>query len=385
MIHSSEWVSPAHPDRVADCIAAKIIDEIIKKDGCNSHAAIEVFITNNKIIVGGEATTTLSLTPSFLSLIIREVLIDIGYNSSLRKKGFTQREVYIANDYNIESYVIPQSPDIASGVGISKGFNDNGIFFGYAENSNPKLLGLAHAVATCLGEFLYTESLKNDSIFGPDIKTLITTNDDNEITDITISIPSTPSSSLDEVKSNVNYILFSEQNKNSFINSNKWVKFSTNTNFIVNGTGKYSVHGSHGDSGLTGRKIVVNGSGGYAPNGGGSQIKGFTAADSLLNFASRWIANSIVTSNLAYSCTVALACAIGQKKLQSISFELDHHEPSQEVKERILTKLQSIIPEWSPAFFNSIWHCYINSEFYNVVKNNFYGNNQEWETNLIKF
>ena len=192
MIHSSEWVSPAHPDRLADCIAAKIIDQITKKDGLNSHAAIEVFITNNKIIIGGEATTSLKLTPSFLEPFIREVLVDIGYNSNLRKKGFSIREVYTVNDYSTESYISPQSPDIANGVGISKGFNDNGIFFGYAEDSNPTKLGLAHAIASKIGECLYNDSLKENSIFGPDIKTLVTVDSQNNVTAITISIPSSP-------------------------------------------------------------------------------------------------------------------------------------------------------------------------------------------------
>lgn len=379
MIHTSEYVSPAHPDRLADCIAAKIIDEITKKDGLNSHAAIEVFITNNKIIVGGEATTSINLTPSYLEPLIREVVVDIGYNSSLRKKGFSIREVYTANDYSIESYVIPQSPDISQGVSISKGFNDNGIFFGYAENSNPLKLGLAHAIASELGEFLYNESLNDKSIFGPDIKTLITVNNDNLVTDITVSIPSTPIAELETVTKTVNSLI------NKFVEQTDWCKTDDNVRIIINGTGKYSVHGSHGDSGLTGRKIVVNGSGGYAPNGGGSQIKGFTASDALLNFAARWIAKSIVASNVASKCTVALACAIGQKHLQSISFELDGKEPSKEEYQNILSKINDTVTEWSPAFFNSIWGCYRESRFYDVVKSNFYGKKQDWEIDLIKF
>ena len=91
-----------------------------------------MFISGNHIIVGGEATTTLSLTPVSIDHYIREVLVDIGYNSFLRSKGFTDNHVYITHDYKIESYVSSQSPDIANGVGINKGFNDNGIFFGYA-------------------------------------------------------------------------------------------------------------------------------------------------------------------------------------------------------------------------------------------------------------
>lgn len=379
MIHTSEWVSPAHPDRLADCIAAKITDQITKKDGFNSHAAIEVFITNNKIIIGGEATTTIPLTPSYLESIIRETIVDIGYNNSLRKKGFTTKEVYTVNDYQIESYVIPQSPDIANGVSINKGFNDNGIFFGYAENSNPTKLGLAHAIATELGEYLYSEALKENSIFGPDIKTLITTNNNNKITNITVSIPSTPKCTKPETQDKTRELI------HNFINNTEWIQTDNPIHIIINGTGKYSIHGSHGDSGLTGRKIVVNGSGGYAPNGGGSQIKGFTASDALLNFAARWIAKSIINSNLAQTCTVALACAIGQKSLQSITIELDHKEPTQELYNHIINTINNTITEWSPAYFNSIWTCYKESRFYNIVKSNFYGKQQDWETNLIQF
>lgn len=379
MKRTSEWVSPAHPDRLADCIAARIIDEIIAKDGFNSHAAIEVFITDNHVIVGGEATTTLSLTSTSIEPYIKEVLVDIGYNTSLRNKGFTKSEVYTSNDYKISSFVIPQSPDIAKGVGIEKGFNDNGIFFGYAEDSNPLYLGLAHAIATELGECLYKESLKEESIFGPDIKTLITVDEQSNVTDITVSIPTIPKvvAEKETTELEVTNII------KNFFYKNTWTKLSQEVNIIINGTGRYSIHGSKGDSGLTGRKIVVNHTGGYAPNGGGSQIKGFTAADSLLNFASRWIAKSIVKSGLAHSCTTALSCAIGQKKLQSFSVLLDGEEPEGVTLDRINTVINSI--EFSPKYLNSIWDCYYSHHFYNIVKSNFYGKDQDWEKNLLVF
>ena len=377
MKRTSEWVSPAHPDRLADCIASKITDAIIEKDGFNSHAAIEVFITGNRIIVGGEATTTLQLNAVSLEHLIREVLVDIGYNSLLYTKGFTDREVYTVNDYKIESYVATQSLDIAKGVGINKGFNDNGIFFGYAEDSNPMYLGLAHAIATSLGDYLYKDSLNTDSIFGPDIKTLVTIDDDSIITDITVSIPSIPKASYKDVQSKVKELV------DQFILETSWATAYPDYNLIVNGTGKYSIHGTLGDSGLSGRKIVVNHTGGYSPNGGGSQIKGFTAADSLLNFASRWIAKSIVRSGLAHTCTTALSCAIGQQKLQSFSVLLDGKEPDKDTLNRILNVVNNI--EFSPRYFNTIWHCYYDHYFYNIVKSNFYGKDQDWENNLLTF
>ena len=230
-----------------------------------------------------------------------------------------------------------------------------------------------------LGEYLYSEALKENSIFGPDIKTLITTNNNNKITNITVSIPSTPKCTKPETQDKTRELI------HNFINNTEWIQTDNPIHIIINGTGKYSIHGSHGDSGLTGRKIVVNGSGGYAPNGGGSQIKGFTASDALLNFAARWIAKSIINSNLAQTCTVALACAIGQKSLQSITIELDHKEPTQELYNHIINTINNTITEWSPAYFNSIWTCYKESRFYNIVKSNFYGKQQDWETNLIQF
>lgn len=377
MKRTSEWVSPAHPDRLADCIAAKLIDAIIEKDGLKSHAAIEVFISGNHIIVGGEATTTLSLTPVSIDHYIREVLVDIGYNTFLRSKGFTDRHVYISHDYKIESYVSSQSPDIANGVGINKGFNDNGIFFGYAEDSNPMYLGLAHAISSYIGERFYIESLRQDSIFGPDLKTLVTVDSSNTVTDITISIPTVPKVTLSEVQKEVEDLIY------SFAEDASWIHLSNELNILVNGTGKYSIHGTLGDSGLTGRKIVVNHTGGYSPNGGGSQIKGFIAADSLLNFAARWIAKSIVVSGLAHSSTVALSCAIGQKRLQSFSVLLDGKEPDPDTLNRITEVVQSI--EFSPDYFNRLWNCYYSHYFYDIVKSNFYGKDQDWESSLLQF
>lgn len=169
----------------------------------------------------------------------------------------------------------------------------------------------------------------------------------------------------------------------TFSSDMSWITLSDDVNILVNGTGKYSIHGTLCDSGVTGRKIVVNHTGGYSPNGGGSQIKGFTAADSLLNFASRWIARSIVDSGLAHTCTTALSCAIGQKKLQSFSVLLDGKEPDKDTMSRINNVIDNI--EFSPRYFNTIWNCYYSHYFYDIVKSNFYGKDQDWEKNLLVF
>lgn len=379
---TSEYVSRSHPDRVADSVASKIIDAIYKTDGLNSHSAIEVMIAGKKVYIGGEATTSLDLAnPDVFMPLVKAGIEDCGYTDDYRSK-FTEKECAVASDYSVEVNVNRQSPDIAKGVGLDKGFNDQGIYFGYAESTNPTRLGLAHAIAKYLGDKLF-DFAKSSDRYGVDIKTLVTVKmvkptQPHSITDITVAIPT-----IRELRSKVG-----EYKAEIKAKIDEWMKASpfaelysqsAHIRYIINGTGAYVVHGSIGDTGLTGRKIVVNHSGGYSPNGGGSMIKPFShASDFLLNAASRWIANLVVAQGYAKTCTVSLSCAIGQKKLQSLRIQGDG------LKGAVANKLVQFFKqafEWSPAGLNTLWN-FDKIDFHEVVNQNFFGGDpavQPWE------
>ncbi|MDR1360985.1 MAG: hypothetical protein LBJ18_01595, partial [Rickettsiales bacterium] len=208
---TSEFVSAAHPDRLADQVSAKLINEIYKRDGKPAHAAIEVFIVGGEtsapvIHIGGEATTTVDLESPQVREWILDAVRECGYTAQNQDK-FGRGNVLSAADYEIQISVNRQSPDIAKGVGFDKGFNDQGIYFGYADNSNSSKLGLAYAAAKFIGEKLLEMARKSDR-YGPDIKTLVSVKYKNAatplyISDITVAIPHTADTKIADVREDI--------------------------------------------------------------------------------------------------------------------------------------------------------------------------------------
>lgn len=374
---SSEWVSVGHPDRCADYIAASIINEIYKKDGKDAHAAIEVALFDNKVIIGGEAKTTLDLTPKGLEKIIFNCLDKIGYNQTLRKK-FSKNDVYINEDYEILSFVNPQSPDIAKGttdlISSEPGFNDQGTYVGYASSKTSNGLSLEHYLATSLGNYLY-EYAKQDNHLGIDIKTLIQIeyNDDlPSIKGITIACPTTR-----DLFNPRDYILNILHQWVQTLPSAYQTSFNNCKEITINGTGSYYGHGSKCDSGLTGRKLVVNQCGNYAA--GGSMIKPILASDRLLNLYARHIAKTIVDGGYGDEIIVELSASIGQTKIGSLKINGVNKD-----YDKIFNYFNN--KPLSPNYLNKLWKTLERSNFDEVVFNNFFGSNdyilEPWENTI---
>ena len=372
----SEWVSVGHPDRMADYIASCIIKEIYAKDGKKAHAAIEVAVFDNKVIVGGEATTTLDLTPANLAPIIKYAIYQIGYDQNYRNK-FSQQECYIADDYEVLVFVNKQSPDIAKGttdkVDTEPGWNDQGTYVGYCSTEfDTHGLSIPHYIATSFGNYLYQKALKSNQL-GIDIKTLVVYKEDKNIqkvSNITVAIPFVNESPTELVMNLFEgWMLTQPQSINQL--------FSDGVEFLVNGTGIYKVHGSKGDSGLTGRKLVVNQCGQFAA--GGSMIKPILASDRLLNLYARHVAKVICESGLSKDVTVELSASIGQTYLGSMKIICSD-------KDRALGELLEeyflSIPV-SPNILNQEWKTLERNNYNEAVFNNFFGSTdytiEPWE------
>lgn len=392
---SSEFVTTAHPDRLADLMAAQIIQDIQAKDGPVSHAAIEVFLTHKEIIFAGEATTSLKLDDKYLNKVAVDCYNRAGYVHEMRR-FWTAEQVVLPEDLTIVNRIESQSADIALGTtdrGEESGYNDQGIFFSSADNTTQSHLGAAHAIATMIGEKLFAlsrESIQScqDFVFGPDIKVVVTTslaeNQMNpvEITAITIAQSHSEVTDIDDVRRIVKAVA-------EKVCDDCKVKIAYNCKWVINGTGRFVIHGQVSDTSMTGRKISVNlPSAGpwYASKncGGGSMIKCAHASDLILPLAARFIANVIVCSGLSSFAVVGCSGAIGQNELQSLSIYGDENFNkwyNERVRKFFLNKL-----DWSPISLANLF-CFFESDFdfSEVVKNNFYGHPscQPWESEKL--
>lgn len=392
---SSEFVTTAHPDRLADLMAAQIIQDIQAKDGPVSHAAIEVFLTHKEIIFAGEATTSLKLDDKYLNKVAVDCYNRAGYVHEMRR-FWTAEQVVLPEDLTIVNRIESQSADIALGTtdrGEESGYNDQGIFFSSADNTTQSHLGAAHAIATMIGEKLFAlsrESIQScqDFVFGPDIKVVVTTslaeNQMNpvEITAITIAQSHSEGTDIDDVRRIVKAVA-------EKVCDDCKVKIAYNCKWVINGTGRFVIHGQVSDTSMTGRKISVNlPSAGpwYASKncGGGSMIKCAHASDLILPLAARFIANVIVCSGLSSFAVVGCSGAIGQNELQSLSIHGDENFNkwyNERVRKFFLNKL-----DWSPISLANLF-CFFESDFdfSEVVKNNFYGHPscQPWESEKL--
>lgn len=383
-IISAEYVTLGHPDRLCDTIAANLINRIQRKDGPSSHAAVEVFASDDTVVFGGEVTTTLKINKKLLKDVLAESFNDCGYFPS-RRQNFSKPEVYLAKDTKIINKIHSQSPDIALGTTDKKedaGFNDQGIFFGAYDGTTKTGQGYAKYIAQAFGDFLFNETF-TEKTFGSDIKTVVTIEVEkdgitpSEIKHITAAIPH-----IREVGQD--YCL-------AYVKT-KWEEFAKkevdkdikidNIQFTVNGTGRYVSHGYHSDASMTGRKLAVNNMGAGPVSsqcqcGGGSYIKPWHASDLLLPKTGDWIAKAIVDMKLSKYANVALACSIGSHSLDS--FEITGDSKFMKSKEKELiekffreefewTPKNIVINYWDSTFFNSnLMYFAQKSNFVNVT------------------
>lgn len=402
---SSEFCTVAHPDRLADLLAAKVIQDIQAKDGPNSHAAIEVFLTHKQIIFAGEATTTLEINDKYLRQVAAACYDRAGYIHSMRKY-WNESQVVLPEDLEIVNQIEAQSKDIAIGttdLGEDSGYNDQGIFYSSADLTTGSKLGAAHALATAIGESLFKVSRQSilsgkGVILGPDIKVVVTisVNEDGitpkEVTAVTIAQSHAEGSDISAVQTAVKAIAMKAM-------LDTGVSVAYNCQWVINGTGRFVVHGQVSDTSMTGRKLAVNqpSAGPYYAckmQGGGSMIKCAHASDLILSLASRFIANVVCEAGLSTYAIVGCAGAIGQNTLQSIFIKGDGEFSN--VQERV-QKFFIKNFDWSPIAIARLFGFFDETfDFSEAVADNFFGHpesqpweNQEfvaaWASNLHKF
>ncbi len=323
-LFTSEVVSPGHPDKCADIIADSIVDRLIIEDS-NSRVASEVFVAGKHIVIGGEVKSNAKLSQNDYEKIVKDALAKIGYDG---KSAFTKEQALHPDDVKVQVLLNQQSPDISQGVDQTTGeigAGDQGIMFGFASNEAAEFMPAAIVYARRLCDTVYNYALKNNQKLGVDIKTQVTVdygtkeNFENckpqKIHTIVVSAPSVEGMPIEEVRTLIQGLI-----DNSGLPDKLYDKNSTIIH--INPTGRYVNHSSLHDSGLTGRKLIVDSFGGYAPIGGGAQSsKDYTKVDRSGLYAARWIAKHIVASGLAKKAIVQISYAIGVAHPTSVAVD----------------------------------------------------------------
>ena len=303
---TSEFVSPGHPDKVSDQISDAVLDACLKDDP-NSRVACEVFCTTGLVVVGGEITTSTYID---VQDIVRKKIDEIGYRPGM---GFD-------SNCGTLSCIHAQSPDIAMGVDTG-GAGDQGIMFGGAVRETEELMPLALVLSREILVKL-TNMMKNNEIkwARPDQKSQVTlAYDENgkvdHVDSIVVSVQHDEDVSHDEIEKTV-----IEKVVKPVLE--KYNLSSENIKYYINPTGRFVIGGPHGDTGLTGRKIIVDTYGGYFRHGGGAfSGKDPSKVDRSAAYAARWVAKNIVAAELADKCEIQLSYAIGVPKPVSIKVD----------------------------------------------------------------
>ena len=306
ILFTSESVSEGHPDKVCDQISDAILDACLKEDP-KSRVACEVFATTNFVVIGGEITTTAKVN---YEQIARNVLNEIGY---------TDDGIGIdGNTCEIKVVLDTQSPDIALGTNHEVGgAGDQGIMFGFASNETKNYMPLAISMA----HELVKEATKQrkDGTFKsarPDMKSQVTIDYTNEpkIETILMSIQHDPDFDEESFKKHIKEEIMDKVVREYGLN--------TDYKVFINPTGRFVIGGPHGDTGLTGRKIIVDAYGGYARHGGGAfSGKDPSKVDRSAAYMARYMAKNIVAAGLCDKCEIQLSYAIGIAKPTSVFVE----------------------------------------------------------------
>ena len=304
---TSEWVSPGHPDKVADCISEYILDRLLEIDP-DTRYALEVQIKDVYVSLAGEITTKADAVIGDYIHWAKEAVNKIGYTREYQRKW--GKENTICGDDLIGSCnITQQSPEIAEGVN-NDGFGDQGIFTGYAERFNPSFMPMDKEIAREIGLMLYNNAL-DGNIGGLDIKTQVTLDENDRLIQLIVAIPVLDDEEYKLVQDSV------IRKVNSLFTPYQLDK----SKIIINGTGIYKQHGPIADAGTTGRKLAVDFYGNNAPIGGGSPwTKDGTKADLVLNLyvrqrAIQELKQSSKNDNLVHHCLYQLCCCIGKSDL----------------------------------------------------------------------
>jgi S-adenosylmethionine synthetase len=303
---TSESVSEGHPDKVCDAISDGVLDAIIAKDP-NARVACETFVTTGLVLVGGEITTEAYIE---VPDVVRATVKKIGYTSADYK--------FDSESCSVLNAIHSQSPDIAMGVDTG-GAGDQGMMFGYACDQTPELMPMPIMYAHKLVKKLADIRKGFNGVMPylrPDSKSQVTIEYDDDknpvrVDTIVISTQHDADASQQKIKNDVIEQVITPVVPSEF--------FDQKTKVYVNPTGRFEIGGPHGDSGLTGRKIIVDTYGGWAPHGGGAfSGKDPSKVDRSAAYAARHIAKNIVAAKLAKECLVQVAYAIGVAEPVSI-------------------------------------------------------------------
>ena len=310
-IITSESVSEGHPDKVCDQVSDAVLDEVLANDP-TGRVACECFATTGMIVVGGEITTSHYID---LPELVRGVIRDIGYD-----RGEYRFE---ADSCSVINVINRQSPDIAQGVDTG-GAGDQGMMFGYANTETaeymPAAIHFSHQLVKRLADIRKNNN-KLMPYLRPDAKAQVSVvyGDNGEVVSVDTVVVSTQHDPMENAQTRIKEDVIENVVKavipEHLINAD--------TKFHVNPTGKFEIGGPHGDTGLTGRKIIVDTYGGKAPHGGGAfSGKDPTKVDRSAAYAARHLAKNIVAAGIARECTIQLAYAIGVAQPVSINADL---------------------------------------------------------------
>lgn len=321
-LFTSESVSEGHPDKIADQISDAILDAILEQDP-DAHVAAETAVYTGSVHVFGEISTTAYVD---INRVVRNTIAEIGYDKA--EYGFSAESV------GVHPSLVEQSPDIAQGVNEALevrgsleqdpldliGAGDQGLMFGFAVDETPELMPLPISLAHQLVKKL-TDLRKSGELtyLRPDAKSQVTVEyDDNDqpirVDAVVISTQHDPNVTNDQLHKDVIEKVINEVIPSHYLDDQ--------TKFFINPTGRFVIGGPQGDSGLTGRKIIVDTYGGYSRHGGGAfSGKDATKVDRSASYAARYIAKNIVAADLAKKVEVQLAYAIGVA--QPVSVRVD--------------------------------------------------------------
>jgi S-adenosylmethionine synthetase len=313
-IFSSESVGEGHPDKVCDTISDAILDACLAQDKL-SRVACETFVKSNIVVVGGEITTEARFD---YNAIIRQAIREIGY--------VHDDDVFHADHVFVSNYITAQSPDIAQGVDAKRakgkktaeqGAGDQGLMFGYACDETPELMPAPIMFAHRLGREL-TRLRKSGKVgwLRPDAKSQVSVLYENghpiAISNVVVSTQHSAEVSHSELRKFVVEKVIKKVLPKSLLNSK--------TEYLVNPTGRFVIGGPQGDSGLTGRKIIVDTYGGMGRHGGGAfSGKDPSKVDRSAAYMGRYVAKNVVAAGLAAKCEVQFAYAIGHPEPVSVS------------------------------------------------------------------
>ncbi len=313
-LFTSESVGEGHPDKICDQVSDAVLDAMLADDP-ESRVACECFATTGLIVVGGEITTRTYID---LQQLVRGVIREIGYD----KDGYR----FDANSCAVINVINHQSEDIALGVNTG-GAGDQGMMFGFAIKETPELMPATIMYAHKLVKRLSEIRKKEPQIMPylrPDAKSQVTieysdTGEILRVDTVVISTQHDPDVTQSKIKEDVVEHVIKKVIPNDLLDAR--------TKYYVNPTGKFVIGGPHGDTGLTGRKIIVDTYGGRAPHGGGAfSGKDPTKVDRSAAYAARHLAKNIVASGIADECTIQLSYAIGIA--EPVSIHLNTHNKS---------------------------------------------------------